>query len=117
MTPAEWPPILVVLIAGALPTAVWRWLGVALADHVSEDSEILVWVRCVATALVAAVIAKLIVFPDGALADVPMIVRFLAIAVGYGAFFLAKQNVLAGVLTAQGILIAGILLTPLFNGG
>ena len=57
MTPAEWPPILVVLIAGALPTAVWRWLGVALADHVSEDSEILVWVRCVATALVAAVIA------------------------------------------------------------
>lgn len=116
MTLAEWSPILVILLAGALPTAIWRWLGVALADHVSEESEILVWVRCVATALVAAVIAKLVVFPDGALADVPLAVRFLAIVVGYGVFFLTKQNVLIGVLTAQAVLIAGVFLTPVLAG-
>lgn len=105
---------LAILLLGALPTEVWRWLGVALAGQISEDSEILVWVRCVATALIAAVIAKLVVFPSGIFEDVPLWLRIGALAFGYGVFLVAKQSVIAGVIGAQAALILGVLAVGVF---
>ena len=55
---AWWWPYVFILIGGALATDIWRFLGVYLAGGIAEDSDILVLVRCVATALVAAVIAN-----------------------------------------------------------
>ena len=49
----------------------WRWLGVVFARGLDEDSEIVVWVRAVATAILAGVIAKLTIFAPGVLATVP----------------------------------------------
>lgn len=57
-----------ILVAGFAATDIWRFLGVYLGGKLSEDSDLLVLVRTMATALVAAVIGNLIVFPGGALA-------------------------------------------------
>ncbi len=78
-TSALWPYVVLILV-GFLPNEIWRWLGFALARGIDEGSEILVWVRAVATAVLAAVIAKLIFFAPGALATVPLTVRLAAIA-------------------------------------
>ena len=59
------------VIAGFLPNEVWRMLGLWLGGGVDEDSELLVWVRAVATAILAGVIAQIPVAPPGALASVP----------------------------------------------
>ena len=53
---AWWWPYLFILIAGFAATDFWRFLGVYLGGRISEDSDLLVLVRAVATALVAAVI-------------------------------------------------------------
>ena len=71
-------PYLVMLIVGFLPNKIWRVLGLVLARGVNEDSEIVVWTRAVATAIVAGVAAKLIVFPPGALLAIPLAVRVVA---------------------------------------
>ena len=63
MTEHWWAPYLFIAIAGWLATDLWRWLGVLAGNRLKEDSEALHWVRAVATALVMAVTAKLIVFP------------------------------------------------------
>ena len=42
------------VIAGFLPNEVWRMLGLWLGGGVDEGSELLVWVRAVATAILAA---------------------------------------------------------------
>ena len=55
-----WWPYLFIAIAGWLGTDIWRWLGVLVGNRLSQDSAALTWVRAVATALLAAVIAKLI---------------------------------------------------------
>lgn len=107
---AWWWPYVFVLIAGYLPTEVWRHLGVVLAGDLSEDHPVLLWVRAVATALVAAVIAKLILFPTGALADSPVALRIFAAVAGFGTFMLAGSSVVFGVLVAEIILIGGWLL-------
>jgi hypothetical protein len=64
-----WWPYLFIAIAGWLATDIWRWLGVLVGNRLSEESAALTWVRAVATALVAGVIAKLILYPTGALQE------------------------------------------------
>jgi len=58
-------PYVVIIVAGWLATDMWRWLGVIAGNRLREGSEALNWVRAVATALVMAVTAKLVVFPSG----------------------------------------------------
>ena len=68
---ADWWPYAFILLAGWLPTDVWRWIGVASAGRVDESSRLISLARAVATALVAAVIARLVFYPTGFLASVP----------------------------------------------
>jgi hypothetical protein len=106
-----WPYIAMVLV-GFLPNEVWRWLAIVMARGLDERSEIVVWVRAVATAILAGVIAKLTLFPPGALAGVPMAVRLASVAVGFGCFLLLRRSVLAGVVAGESVLIAGTLALP-----
>jgi Na+-translocating ferredoxin:NAD+ oxidoreductase RnfD subunit len=103
-------PYLVLILVGFLPNEVWRAAGFLLARGIDEASEILVWVRAVATAVLAAVIAKLIFFAPGALASVPLSVRIGALVAGFVGFVLVKRSVFAGVAVGEAVLIAGALL-------
>ena len=87
-------PYLVLIAAGFLPNEIWRMLGIVVAHGLDEGSELVVWVRAVATALLAGVIARIILFPPGGLADVPLTVRLLAMAAGFAAFALVRRSVL-----------------------
>jgi hypothetical protein len=101
-----WPYILLVLV-GYLPNEIWRVLGLVLARGLDEDSEIVVWSRAVATAILAGVIAKLILFAAGALAGIPLGVRVGAAICGFLAFLAVKRSVFAGVLVGEAALLLG----------
>jgi hypothetical protein len=102
-------PYLLLLLVGFLPNEMWRWLGVIASRGLDEDSEIVVWVRAVATAILAGVIARLIIFAPGALASVPLGVRLLAITIGFLAFVLARRSAFVGVATGEAALVLGAL--------
>ena len=104
-----WPYLMLVLV-GFLPNEMWRVLGLVLARGLDEDSEIVVWSRAVATALLAGVVAKLILFANGALMTVPLSVRVGAAVLGFLAFVTLKRSVLAGVLVGEAALLAGAFL-------
>jgi hypothetical protein len=103
----EWGAYLALILAGFLPNEAWRWLGVIFARGLDEDSEILVWVRAVATAILAGVIAKLTLFAPGVLATVPLTVRVAAIVLGFVGFLAVRRSVFAGVLAGEIALLAG----------
>lgn len=105
-----WWPFLFILVAGWLTTDAWRFLGVYLGGRISENSDILVLVRTIATALVAAVIGNLIVFPSGALADTSLVLRLAAAAIGFLAYLGLGKKVIVGIAVAELLLIPGILL-------
>ncbi|SDP62874.1 Branched-chain amino acid transport protein (AzlD) [Phyllobacterium sp. YR620] len=107
---AWWWPYLFILLAGWLPTDVWRWIGVLIGGRVREDSEALVIVRAVATALVAGVIAQLILYPSGSLAESSVFLRIGAAAAGFFAYLSLGRRVIVGVIVAEIILIAGLVL-------
>jgi hypothetical protein len=104
---------LLLILVGFLPNEIWRWLGLIVARGLDEDSEVLVWVRAVATAILAAVIAKLTIFAPGSLAAIPLWLRLLAVATGFAGFVLIRRSVFAGVATAEIVLIGGALLLGL----
>jgi hypothetical protein len=100
-------PYLALILLGFLPSEIWRWLGIVIGRGLDEQSEIILWVRGVATALVAAVVARIVMFPPGALAGVPLSVRLVAICCGFLAFLLIRRSSLAGVLVGEAVLVAG----------
>ena len=67
---------------GFLPNEIWRMVGLWFGGGVDEGSEVLVWVRAIATAILAGVIAQILVQPPGALASVPDWLRYGAVAIG-----------------------------------
>lgn len=85
-------------------------MGVLIGGRVSEDSQLLVLVRCVATALVAGVIAQLILYPNGELANSPIWLRVGSALVGFAAFVIAGKRLLVGILVAEALLVLGLLL-------
>ena len=109
LTTSDLWPYVVLILVGFLPNEVWRFLGFVLARGIDETSEMLVWVRAVATAVLAAVIAKLTVFAPGALATVPLPVRLAAVAAGFIGFLVFRRSVLAGVAAGEAVLILGAL--------
>jgi Branched-chain amino acid transport protein (AzlD) len=102
---AELWPFLILITVGFLPNEIWRALGLVLARGLNEDSEVVMWSRAVATATLAGVIAKLILFSNGSLATIPLGVRVGAAFCGFLAFLAVKRSVFAGVLVGEAVLV------------
>ncbi|WP_328702895.1 AzlD domain-containing protein [Arenibaculum pallidiluteum] len=105
-----WP--FVVLTVAAAVTYAWRGLGVALAGRINPGGALFRWVSCVAYALLAALVARMILLPIGPLAQAPLSARLLGAFLGLAAFRLCRQNLLAGVAAA----VAGLIALTAFAG-
>lgn len=105
-----WWPYVFIAIAGWLATDIWRWLGVLVGNRLKQDSAALTWVRAVATALLAAVIAKLVLYPVGELKNVPVALRLIALSAGFAAFLIGGKRIWVAIVVALGLLIGGQLL-------
>lgn len=97
------------LAAGAVVTYVPRALGVALSGRIDPNGAAFRWVGCVAYALLAGLITRMLLLPVGPLQATGFGVRILAVAVGLAAFYLARRSVVVGVAagTAALILLCG----------
>ncbi len=104
-----WPYIALILFA-VLPTEIWRWLAVGLARGLDPDSPLLEWVRMVATALLAGIVAKLIVSPPGALAAAPLLVRVAGVATSAAVMALTRRRMMLAVASGEVVLIGGVWL-------
>lgn len=89
---------LTLFLAGALANEVWRLLGVVAGSHLDLDGQLFQWVRAVALALVAGLVSRMVLFPAGALADVPLAIRLASFAGGIALFYAARRNLGAGVV-------------------
>ncbi|TWC05143.1 branched-subunit amino acid transport protein AzlD [Bradyrhizobium macuxiense] len=103
----DWHALAILFVAGVIPNQIWRMLGLWFGGGIDENSELLVWVRAVATAILAGIIAQIVVQPPGALASVPDWLRYGAVAAGFAAFMLARKSIFAGVIVGEVVMIAG----------
>ena len=102
-------PYVALILLGFLPSEIWRWIGMLIGRGLDEDSEIILWVRGVATALIAAVVARIIFIPPGTLAGVPLSVRVAALVIGFLAFVFIRRSAFGGVVVGEAALVIGAM--------
>jgi len=106
-TMADIGPVLALILVGFLPNEVWRLLGLVLVRGLDEKSQAIIWVRAVATAMLAGVLAQLVLASSGALATIPVSVRIAAAGLGFVAFLIARRSVFVGVVTGEAAVMMG----------
>ena len=84
--------IILSIIVTSLATYVSRFLGVLSSVRIKEESKIFRWFNCLAYATLAALIARTIIFPVGALSDASYLSRLLVVLFSLGIFFITKKN-------------------------
>ena len=90
-------PWLLLALCG-VATYLWRGPGVLLSAGIDPRSEAFTWVSCVAYAIIAGVVSRMLVMPSGALAETTALERALGSAAALGAYFwLTRRNLLIGV--------------------
>lgn len=99
---ADLSPWVIVFCAAAVCYG-WRALGVPLSRGLDRDGAAVRWLTSVSYAMLAAVAARMIVLPTGALAAVPDVARYAACGAAFAVFLVFRRNVLAG--TATGFLV------------
>lgn len=83
--------------ACAAGTYLWRGLGVLLSGRIRVESEIFSWIACVAYAMVAGLVSRIVVMPTGMLADTSLGGRLIACAIALAAYYVSRRNLLIGV--------------------
>jgi len=99
--------IALLLFAGFLSNEVWRVIGLVVGGGIDEASEFLVWVRAVAAAILAGVIAQILISPPGALATVPDVIRYSAAVIAFAVYLVARRSVFIGVVTGELVVLLG----------
>lgn len=97
--------IWLLLAVGAVVTYFWRAVGVALSGRINPSGAVFEWVGCVAYALLAGLIARMIVMPIGPLQETTLTARLAGAAIALAIFFMTRRNILLGVVAGTAALV------------
>ena len=96
--------IVIVIIITSLATYLSRFLGVVSAEKIKETSKMFRWFNCLAYSTLAALIARIVIFPSGSLSEVDYLIRFLVIVLSVVMFYITKKNLVYPTLFSAIIL-------------
>jgi branched-subunit amino acid transport protein len=99
-----------VVVAAALGTYLWRGLGVLLSGRIKVNSELFNWVACVAYAMVAGLISRIVIVPGGMLTQTALAERLIACVLAVAAYYLSRRNLLVGVSAGVAAIMAMVAL-------
>ena len=84
--------IIFVILITSFATYLSRFLGVLSSEKMDIKSKIFRWFNCIAYAILAALIARMVIFPAGTLAESTMLVRLLVLIGAIILFLMTKKN-------------------------
>jgi len=84
--------ILLAILVTSIATYISRFLGVITSNKIKETSKIFRWFNCLAYSTLSALLARIIIFPAGVLAEVDLLVRFIVVLICLILFLISKKN-------------------------
>ena len=84
--------IILVILVTSFATYLSRFLGVISSEKIKETSKIFKWFNCIAYSVLAALIARMVIFPAGELAESGIVIRLFVVAVSVVMFLFTKKN-------------------------
>ena len=97
--------IILVILVTSFATYLSRFLGVVSSEKIRETSKIFKWFNCIAYSVLAALIARMVIFPAGELAESSIFIRLFVVTLCVLMFLFTKKNlvyltVLSAILLA-----------------
>ena len=84
--------IILVILVTSFATYLSRFLGVVSSEKIKATSKIFKWFNCIAYATLAALIARMIVFPAGVLSESVILLRLIVVLAAILLFLITKKN-------------------------
>ena len=84
--------IALVIVVTSVATYLSRFLGVLSSEKIKETSKIYRWFNCLAYSTLAALIARMMIFPSGVLIEVDYLIRSIVLIASILIFYLGKKN-------------------------
>ena len=84
--------IVLAILTTSLATYISRFFGVMTSKKIKETSKIFRWFNCLAYSTLSALLARIIIFPAGALSEVDYLVRFIVVFICLMVFVISKKN-------------------------
>tara|TARA_B100000780_G_scaffold39290_1_gene24427 strand:+ start:230 stop:559 length:330 start_codon:yes stop_codon:yes gene_type:complete len=84
--------LILVIFVTSIATFASRFLGVLTAENISDKSKLFDWFNYVAYAILAALIARMIIFPAGALLESTLLIRLIVVSTSVAIFVYSKKN-------------------------
>ena len=84
--------ILFAIIATSLATYSSRFFGVLTSEKIDENSKIYRWFNCLAYSTLAALISRVLIFPNGILEETSYFVRLIIIFSSILIYYVTKKN-------------------------
>ena len=97
--------IVLVILVTSFATYLSRFLGVVSSEKIDAKSKIFRWFNCIAYSILAALIARIVIFPAGVLEEANLWIRLIVIIISIIIFIISKRNlvyptVLSAILLA-----------------
>ena len=84
--------IVLAILVTSLATYSSRFLGVVSSEKIKETSKIFRWFNCLAYSTLAALIARIVIFPSGALSEADYVIRIIVLIASILVFYVTKRN-------------------------
>ena len=101
--------MILAIIVTSIATFISRFLGALTSEKVKAKSKTFEWFNHVAYSTLAALVARMVIFPAGVLADADLIIRMIVLVICVAIFILTKKNLVIPTI------LSGILLSFLVN--
>ncbi len=107
--------LLVLTLLCGLATYFWRAMAVLLSGKLTLDSELFRWVECVAYAMVAGLMMRIVLLPSGVLTASPMIDRIAGCVIALAVYRFLGRNLLASLGAGVGFFVAAAYVRPMLG--
>tara|TARA_Y100000591_G_C21815183_1_gene690277 strand:- start:831 stop:1157 length:327 start_codon:yes stop_codon:yes gene_type:complete len=101
--------IVLAVVVTSIATYSSRFLGMLTSEKIDENSKFYRWFNCLAYSTLAALISRVIIFPNGDLIDTSYLMRIIVIGLAILIFYITKKNLVYPTV------FSAIILTILSN--
>ena len=90
-----------IFLSAIFATYIWRFAAVMISHRIEPNHPIFEWFTCLAYGIIAALVARTLVFPMGILQEIPLWQRLLSMVFAFLGFYLLGKRLWVGILFGE----------------
>ena len=90
-----------IFLSAIFATYIWRFAAVMISHRIEPNHPIFEWFTCLAYGIIAALVARTLVFPMGILQEIPLWQRLFSMVFAFLGFYLLGKRLWVGIFFGE----------------